>query len=154
MDLVRFLGGQLYVGGEARAAQAHDARLPDPVQDILVGQMGEVLFGPQALHGGISAVVFHHDALAHRPGNGPALFHGLDLAGAGADDAGGHEAVGLGQLLSYQNRVVLLDNGFCGFSDVLGQGEDHLAGARIEAAQGDLPAQLLPSLGMDSAAKG
>ena len=71
------------MGGEACAAQARDARRRHPAQDLLVGDVGDVL--PLAEGAGLRvlAVVVDDDALLQRARDGAALLHRLHRAGAG-----------------------------------------------------------------------
>ena len=53
------------MGGEARAAQAHDARVLDAVEYIPIGDGGRVLALGVVLSGGELTVVVHYDAVGH-----------------------------------------------------------------------------------------
>ena len=139
--------------GKARAAQAHDGRVAHALEDLGVGDGGDVLADAHALDGGELAVVVDDDAVRRRAGQHASLLDGLHLAGAGTDDVGGYEAVGLGDALAHQHVVALLHDGLGRLADVLGQREDHLALGQ-EIAQQRVPAQLLALRGMHAAAKG
>ena len=141
------------MGGEARAAQAHDARVLDAEEDIPVGDGGRVLAPGVVLGGGELAVVVHHDAVGHRAHQREPLLDALHRAGAGADDMGGNKAVRLGDALAHQHGVALFHDGLGRLADVLGEREYHLA-RRQEFAQRDVPAQFLAPCRVNAAAKG
>ena len=56
LDGQRVLGSQLHMGGEARAAEARDARVGHPLEDLLVGDVGDILLLVKGAGLGVLAV--------------------------------------------------------------------------------------------------
>ena len=110
VDLGLILRRQLDMVRETRAAHTDDAACLHDVSDLLLGQLGVIPLSTKALNRLIQSVIFDDDrkhlaSCRHRP-----RLDLLDLAGNGADDAGGNEPARLSDLLSNQDALADLDD--------------------------------------------
>ena len=127
VNLVRFLGRQLHMGGKARSSQARDARLLDNLQNLFGRQRGRIPLLSHACYGPVLAVIFHDHALHHVSAGGTALLDALDRAGHRTDDIGRNETAGFPDLLSHQHRIAFLDQRHRRGPDMLGHGKYQIA---------------------------
>ena len=124
------------MGGEARAAHAGDARLPDDVHDLLGGE-GLVIVGMRGQLGGkgvLPVVVDDHGHDLAAAGMRPGLHRRHRAGDAGMD--GGAQARGLGDLLSRRHLIPLLHDGLAGGAHMHGHGEHHLGRRHRDGDQG------------------
>ena len=118
--------GELDIGGEGRAAHAHDAALADNADQLLRAE-GVYRFlgaGPDVLTQGIQVVILdHHTHHGGAAGVG-AHFHSLDRTGDGSVDRHAQSLI-ITDLLTHGHRVALLHEGVAGGADMLGHGDHY-----------------------------
>ena len=138
---------------ETRAAHTDDAACLHDVSDLLLGQLGVVSLNTEALDRLIQTVVFDDDrkhlaSCRHRP-----RLDLLDLAGNGADDAGGNEPARLSDLLSNQDALADLDDRLGRSAEVLRHGQHDLTALRFQRSDGAVLREFLALVRMDATFK-
>ena len=114
------------MGGEGRAAHAHDAALADDADQLFRAESVHRFLGagPDVLTQGIQVVIFdHHTHHGGAAGVG-AHFHSLDRTGDGSVDRHAQSLV-IADLLTHGHRVALLHEGVAGGADMLGHGDHY-----------------------------
>ena len=123
VDLVQVLGGQLYRGGEAGAAQTHQAAGPDRVLEGL--QVGDHRGSDRGVHLLLAVRDDDHGGLHRAVGGGDGGDAVHDAGHAGVD-VGGDKAAGLAHHGTHIDLVALGHSGRSRSTDVLGHGQDDL----------------------------
>ena len=120
-------GADLHMGGEGRAALAHDTGVFDDLHQLLGGQAVGVVHGMNVRTHGVLEVVLDdhgHHGPAHGEGTG---LHCLHRAGHAGMDGSGHETAGFTDLLTDGHLVAHRNDGLAGCTDVHRHGNDHLS---------------------------
>ena len=152
LNRLRILRLQLDISRKARAAQADHAGILNPLDDLLVRQL--VRAHPLGIIGkrGEQPVVGDHNAFRQSAADHTALLDHLDRTGTAGMNRRGNKAVRFGKQLAHPDLIILFDDRFGRFTDMLAERENHLP-FRIEKTQTAFPAQFLVPFGMHAAAK-
>ena len=144
-------GLQLYVGGERRAAHAHDALLLDDLNDLVGGQLFQRLVGDDGLVERILAVVLDDDTQDAGAFVGMGMgFHRDDRAADAGMHGGADEARLLADELTHLHGVAGLNHRVRRCANVHGQGDDNGVGFG-ELLKRQMLRELLILRGMDAA---
>ena len=120
-------GADLDVGGEGRAALAHDAGVLDDFHQLLGSQAVRIVHGMNVRTHGVLEVVLDdhgHHGPAHGEGTG---LHCLHRAGHAGMDGSGHETAGFTDLLTDGHLVAHRNDRLARRTDVHRHGNDHLS---------------------------